>query len=29
VAVYYAWTYGLDAVEQHAKPMIKGWLGLS
>ena len=29
VAVYYAWTYGLDAVEQHAKPLIKGFLGLS
>jgi len=29
VAVYYAWTHGLDAVEQHAKPMIKGFLGLS
>ena len=29
VAMYYAWTYGLDAVEAHAKPMIKGILGLS
>ncbi len=29
VAVYFAWTHGLDAVEQHAKPMIKGFLGLS
>ena len=23
VAVYFAWTHGLDAVEEHAKPMIK------
>ncbi len=29
VAVYFAWTHGLDAVEEHAKPMIKGFLGLS
>lgn len=29
VAVYFAWTHGLDAVEEHAKPLIKGWLGLS
>ena len=29
VAVYFAWTHGLDAVEDHAKPLIKGWLGLS
>ena len=28
VAVYYAWTNGFDRVEEHAKPMIKGWLGL-
>ena len=28
LAVYFAWTHGLDAVEAHAKPMIKGWLGL-
>lgn len=29
VAVYFAWTHGLDAVEAHAKPMIKGLLGLN
>ena len=29
VAVYYAWTVGLDAVESQAKPFIKGLLGLS
>ena len=29
VAVYYAWTFGLDAVESQAKPFIKGLLGLS
>lgn len=29
VAVYYAWTLGLDAVESQAKPFIKGLLGLS
>ena len=29
VAAYYAWTHGLDAVEAHAKPMIRGLLGLS
>jgi hypothetical protein len=29
VAVYFAWTHGLDAVEEHAKPLIKGWLGLN
>ena len=29
VAVYYAWIYGFDAVETHAKPMIKGLLGLN
>ena len=29
VAVYFAWTYGLEAVEEHAKPLIKGWLGMS
>ena len=28
VALYFAWTHGLDAVEQHAKPMIKGLLGM-
>ena len=28
VAIYFAWTHGLDAVEEHAKPLIKGWLGL-
>ena len=28
VAVYFAWTYGLEAVEEHAKPLIKGWLGM-
>ena len=28
LAVYFAWTHGLDAVEAHAKPMIKGWLGM-
>jgi len=28
LAVYFAWTHGLDAVESHAKPMIKGWLGM-
>ncbi len=28
LAMYYAWVYGLDAVEAHVKPMIKGWLGL-
>ncbi len=28
LAVYFAWTHGMDAVEAHAKPMIKGWLGL-
>lgn len=29
VAVYYAWTHGLDAVEDQAKPFIKGLLGLN
>ena len=29
VAVYYAWTYGFDAVEAHAKPLIKGLIGLN
>jgi hypothetical protein len=29
VAMYFAWTHGLDAVEEHAKPLIKGFLGLS
>jgi hypothetical protein len=28
VALYFAWTHGLDAVEQHAKPLIKDVLGL-
>jgi hypothetical protein len=28
VAIYFAWTHGLDAVEAHAKPMIKGLIGL-
>lgn len=28
VALYFAFTLGLDAVEEHAKPFIKGLLGL-
>jgi hypothetical protein len=28
VALYFAWTHGIDAVEEMAKPMIKSWLGL-
>ena len=27
-ALYYAFTYGVDAVEEHLKPMIKGMLGM-
>ena len=29
VGVYFMWPYGLDAVEEHAKPMSKGCRGLS
>jgi hypothetical protein len=28
VALYFALTYGLEAVEEHAKPLIKSWLGM-
>jgi hypothetical protein len=27
-AVYFAYTYGFEAVESQLKPIIKGWLGL-